>query len=92
MLTHFSLTPTFGFGDRRRLATTGPITAVSRTKFPPIFAQQSVPENTCTRRTPQQVIRRCRGMGFALGADDFRSFVEVSYTFFTVDPGEHVDG
>ena len=105
MLTPLSLTPSFGFGDRLGLATPGHIAAVRDTKFAPIFAQQSVRENTRTGRTPQQVMEDAkRAVDAALwdlpwGADadhlktldDIPVFVEAGYTFFTVDPGEYVD-
>jgi len=105
MLTPLSLTPSFGFGDRLGLATPGHIAAVRGTKFAPIFAQQSVRENERTGRTPQQVMDDARRAVDAAkwdspwGADadhlktldDIVPFVEAGYTFFTVDPGEHVD-
>jgi hypothetical protein len=105
MLTPHSLTPSFGFGDRLGLATPGHIAAVRGTKFAPIFAQQSVRENTRTGRTPQQVMDDAKravdaaGWDLPWGADadhlksvdDLPPFVQAGYTFFTVDPGEHVD-
>lgn len=105
MLKPISLLPSFGFGDRLGLATPGHIAAVRGTKFTPIFAQQSVRENTRTGRTPQQVMddakRAVESAKWDLpwGADadhlktvdDLPPFVEAGYTFFTVDPGEHVD-
>lgn len=105
MLTPLSLTPSFGFGDRLGLATPGHIAAVKNTKFAPIFAQQSVRENARTGRTPQQVLDDAKRAVDAAkwdapwGADadhlktvdDLSPFVEAGYTFFTVDPGEHVD-
>jgi len=105
MLTPLSLRPSFGFGDRLGLATPGHIVAVRRTRFAPIFAQQSVRENTRTGRTPQQVMDDAKravdaaGWDSPWGADadhlksieDLLPFVEAGYTFFTVDPGEHVD-
>jgi tagaturonate epimerase len=105
MLTHLSLSPSFGFGDRLGLATPGHIAAVRVTRFAPIFAQQSVRENARTGRTPQQVMDDAkRAVDDAKwdapwGADadhlkvveDIPPFVEAGYTFFTVDPGEHVD-
>ena len=71
----------------------------------PIFAQQSVRENARTGRTPQQVMDDATwgvfqsGWQQPWGADadhlkqvsDLLAFVEAGYTFFTVDPGEHVD-
>ena len=105
MLSPLSLQPSFGFGDRLGLATPGHIAAVRGTKFAPIFAQQSVRENTRTGRTPQQVMDDAKravdaaGWDAPWGADadhlktleDIPPFVEADYTFFTVDPGEHVD-
>src|SRR5258706_844709 len=105
MLSPLSLMPSFGFGDRLGLATPGHIAAVRDTKFAPIFAQQSVRENARTGRTPQQVIDDAKRAVDAAkwdapwGADadhlkivkDIPPFVEAGYTFFTVDPGEHVD-
>jgi hypothetical protein len=105
MLSPFSLTPSFGFGDRLGLATPGHIAALRGTKFAPIFAQQSVRENTRTGRSPQQVVDDAKRAVDAAkwdapwGADadhlktvdDLPAFVDAGYTFFTVDPGEHVD-
>ncbi len=105
MLAPLALAPSFGFGDRLGLATPGHIAAVRDTKFAPIFAQQSVRENARTGRTPQQVIDDAKRAVDAAkwdtpwGADadhlkmvnDITPFVEAGYTFFTVDPGEHVD-
>ena len=105
MLTPLSLIPSFGFGDRLGLATPGHIAALRGTKFAPIFAQQSVRENTRTGRTPQQVVDDAKRAVDAAkwdapwGADadhlkmleEIPSFVDAGYTFFTVDPGEYVD-
>lgn len=105
MLTPLGLTPSFGFGDRLGLATPGHIAAVKGSKFAPIFAQQSVRENSRTGRTPQQVVDDARRAVDAAhwdvpwGADadhlktpeDLPPFVQAGYTFFTVDPGSHVD-
>jgi hypothetical protein len=58
--TTLGLNTSFGFGDRLGLATPGHIQALCSTdldkNISPIFAQQSVRENTRTGRTPQQVI------------------------------------
>jgi len=105
MLSSLDLSPSFGFGDRLGLATLGHIASVKGTKFAPIFAQQSVRENTRTGRTPQQVMDDAKRAvdaakwDSAWGADadhlktvnDLPPFVDAGYTFFTVDPGEHVD-
>src|SRR5690349_21108404 len=107
MLKPLFLLPSFGFGDRLGLATPGHIAALRAAggKLAPIFAQQSVRENTRTGRTPQQVMDDARravdaaGWDAPWGADadhvktleDLPPFVEAGYTFFTVDPGEYVD-
>ena len=105
MLSPLKLTSSFGFGDRLGLATPGHIAAVQGTKFAPIFAQQSVRENARTGRTPQQVMDDAKRAIDAAkwdapwGADadhlktvdDIPPFIDAGYTFFTVDPGEHVD-
>lgn len=105
MLSPLNLTPSFGFGDRLGLATPGHIASVRGTKFAPIFAQQSVRENTRTGRTLQQVMDDAKRAVDAAkwdapwGADadhlksvnELQPFVDAGYTFFTVDPGEHVD-
>ncbi|MHB0987200.1 MAG: tagaturonate epimerase family protein [Bellilinea sp.] len=71
----------------------------------PIFAQQSVRENARTGRTPQQVMDDALWAVFQEGwqqpwggdadhlkqVSDLPAFVQAGYTFFTVDPGEHVD-
>ena len=105
MLAPISLTPSFGFGDRLGLATPGHIAAVRGTGLAPVFAQQSVRENTRTGRTPLQVLDDARRAVEAAGwdapwsadadhlkpVDDLSPFVDAGYTLFTVDPGEHVD-
>ncbi len=99
------LQTSMGFGDRLGLATPGHIQAVRGTAIAPVFAQQSVRENARTGRTPQQVlddalwgVMQC-GWREPWGADadhlkttaDLAPFVAAGYSFFTVDPGEHVD-
>jgi tagaturonate epimerase len=105
MISPLGLSPSFGFGDRLGLATPGHIAAVKGTGLAPIFAQQSVRENARTGRTPQQVmddaLRAVEAAQWEApwGADadhlktvaDLPPFVEAGYTFFTVDPGAHVD-
>lgn len=70
-----------------------------------IPAQQSIRENARTGRTPRQVLddamwgvfRAGWRHGFGADADhlktpaDVDSCVEAGFTFFTIDPGEHVD-
>lgn len=105
MLSPLGLTPSFGFGDRLGLASPGHIAAVKDTGLAPIFAQQSVRENARTGRTPQQVMDDAKRAVEAAGwdkpwgadadhlktVDDLPLFVSAGYTFFTVDPGAHVD-
>ena len=71
----------------------------------PIFAQQSVRENARTGRTPQQVLDDAmwgvfeEGWRLPWGADadhlkteaDVEAFAAAGFTFFTIDPGDHVD-
>jgi hypothetical protein len=100
----------FGFGDRLGRATPGHIQALRATdeagQIAPIFAQQSVRENTRTGRTPQQVMDDAmwgvfqEGWRAPWGADadhvkeitDLVPFVAAGYTFYTIDPSDHVDG
>jgi len=70
-----------------------------------ICAQQSIRENARTGRTPQQVMDDAmwgvfrEGWRFGFGADadhlktkaDVESCAAAGYTFFTFDPGEHVE-
>jgi hypothetical protein len=104
------LATSFGFGDRLGLATPGHVRALRRVpgaedRIAPVFAQQSVRENSRTGRTPQQVLDDAtwglfeEGWRRPWGADadhlktpeDLEPFVEAGYTFFTIDPGDHVD-
>lgn len=100
--------PSFGFGDRIGLATPGHVESMKRAGagIAPIFAQQSIREMTRTGRTPTQVIGTAvAGMKQAdwtghSGADadhlKTRADVDVTaaagFTFYTIDPSEHVDG
>ena len=70
-----------------------------------VFAQQSVRENARTGRTPQEVLDDAtwglfqEGWREPWGADadhlktpmDVDDFAAAGYTFFTIDPGTHVD-
>lgn len=94
-----------GFGDRLGIATPGHVLSVKGTGVAPIFGQQSVRENSRTGRTPQQVIDDAMWGVFQAGwrdpwgadadhlktPDDIDAFVAAGYSFFTVDPSEHVD-
>ncbi len=94
-----------GCGDRLGLATPGHVRAVRRFDIAPILAQQSMRENARTGRTPQQVQDEAlwgvfqegwRG-GFGADADHLKTAADVDlcaaagYTFYTFDPGEHVE-
>ena len=96
-----------GMGDRLGLATLGHVRAVRAAggKIAPIFAQQSIREMTRTGRTPQQVMDDAtwgvftEGWQDGFGADadhlktpaDIDTCLAAGFTFFTVDPGAHVD-
>jgi hypothetical protein len=95
-----------GCGDRLGLATPGHVRAVRKAAgIAPIFAQQSMRENARTGRTPQQVMDDAlwgifqEGWREPWGADadhlktteDIDLCVAAGYTFFTIDPGDHVD-
>jgi hypothetical protein len=96
-----------GLGDRLGLATPGHVLAIRATqgKIAPIFTQQSIREMTRTWRTPQQVMDDAtwgifeEGWQAGFGADadhlktteDINACLVIGYTFFTIDPGAHVD-
>ena len=95
-----------GCGDRLGLATPGHVRAVRVAGgIAPIWAQQSMRENARTGRTPQQVIDDAMWGLFQEGwrepwgadADHLKTTADVDlcaaagYTFYTVDPGDHVD-
>jgi len=99
----------FGFGDRLGLATPGHIASLRSTvhdqPIAPIFAQQSVRENTRTGRAPQGVLDDAmwgvfqEGWRAPWGADadhvkevaDLAPFMDAGYTFYTIDPSDYVD-
>ncbi len=95
----------FGFGDRLGLATPGHIRAVRGTGVWPVFAQQSIREMERTERTPQQVIDDAtwgvfqEGWHAGWGADadhlktpdDIDLCIAAGFTWFTIDPSDHVD-
>jgi tagaturonate epimerase len=96
-----------GLGDRLGLATPGHVRAIRATnsKIAPIFTQQSIREMTRSGRTPQQVMDDAtwgifeEGWQAGFGADadhlmttaDINACLPIGYTFFTIDPGTHVD-
>lgn len=96
-----------GFGDRLGLATPGHVRALraARGEIAPIFAQQSIREMQRTGRSPQQVMDDATWGAFTEGwqgglgadADHLKTFEHIDaclgagYSFFTFDPGDHVD-
>jgi tagaturonate epimerase len=96
-----------GFGDRLGLATPGHVRALRAAggRLAPIFAQQSIREMERTGRKPREVLDDATWGVFAEGwrdgfgadadhlktAEDVDACVAAGYTFFTFDPGEHVD-
>jgi len=96
-----------GLGDRLGIAAPGHVRAVRAAGggVDPIFAQQSIREMRRTSRTPQEVLDDATwGVfaegwtgGFGADADHLKTTADVDvcvaagYTFFTFDPGEHVD-
>jgi hypothetical protein len=103
--TVLGLQTSAGFGDRLGIATPGHVWAVRGTGVAPIFAQQSVRENTRTGRSPQQVLDDAMWGAFQTGwrepwgadadhlktVEDIAPFVTAGYSFYTIDPGDHVD-
>lgn len=99
------LRQSIGCGDRMGLATPGHVRAVRKGSMAPIFAQQSIREMTRTERTPDQVMDAAtwgvfqEGWREGFGADadhlktpdDVDRCVAAGFTFYTVDPGDHVD-
>ncbi len=96
-----------GLGDRLGLATPGHVRAVRAAGggLRPIFAQQSIREMSRTGRTPVEVMddatwgTLAEGWRDGVGADadhlktpeDIDACLEAGFSFFTVDPGDHVD-
>src|SRR5436305_3152368 len=105
--TTLGMAPSFGFGDRIGLATPGHVEAMRRAGagIEPIFPQQSIREMARTGRSPKQVMddavngMRQAGWTGRTGADadhlktaeDVDATAAVGFTFFTIDPSDHVD-
>src|SRR4051812_23622185 len=105
--TTLGLSPSFGFGDRIGLATPGHVEAMRRAGagIEPIFPQQSIREMARTGRSPRRVVDDAQSGMLAAGwtgrtgadADHLKSTHDVDataavgFTFFTIDPSEHVD-
>lgn len=96
-----------GFGDRLGVATPGHLRALRAVGgyIAPIPAQQSIREMTRTSRSAQQVMEDAiwgvfaEGWQSGFGADadhlktpaDIDRCLAAGFTFYTFDPGEHVD-
>jgi hypothetical protein len=96
-----------GLGDRLGLATPGHVRAVrtAGAGLRPIFAQQSIREMSRTGRTPIEVMDDAtwgifgEGWREGVGADadhlktpeDIDGCLVAGFSFFTIDPGDHVD-
>lgn len=96
-----------GLGDRLGLATPGHVRAVRTAGggLRPILAQQSIREMSRTGRTPIEVMdgatwgTLAEGWHDGVGADadhlktpeDVDACLAAGFSFFTVDPGDHVD-
>jgi hypothetical protein len=101
------LQPSFGFGDRIGLATPGHVEAMRRSGsgISPIFPQQSIREMARTGRSPERVMADAvagmqeGGWNGPTGADadhlkttaDVDVTAAAGFTFFTIDPSDHVD-
>jgi hypothetical protein len=101
------LSTSAGFGDRLGLATPGHARALRAVGggIVPVFAQQSIREMTRTGRSAQQVVDDATWGaleagwtdGYGADADHLKATADVTacaaagFTFFTIDPGEHVD-
>ncbi len=99
--------PSFGFGDRIGLATPGHVLAMQRSGqgILPIYPQQSIREMVRTDRSPDDVINdalngmRDAGWDGPTGGDadhlktnaDADITAAAGYSFFTIDPSDHVD-
>lgn len=94
----------FGFGDRLGMATPGHVRSLIGYEVFPIFAQQSVRENERTGRSFAEVLTDAtfgvfqEGYEYGFGADadhlknlaDAEDAARAGFTFFTCDPGDHV--
>jgi len=97
--------PSIGLGDRLGLATPGHVRAVRGTGYVPMLAQQSIREMDRTGRQPQDVLDDATwgvvqtGFRDGFGADadhlktdhDIYRCAEAGFTFYTIDPGDHVN-
>ncbi len=105
--TTFGLRTSAGCGDRMGLATPGHVRAARSVggNIGMIFAQQSIREMTRTGRSPDDVMDDATWgifqegwrAGVGADADHLKSTADIDlcaaagFTFFTIDPGAHVD-
>ena len=105
--TPLGTTPSFGFGDRLGSATPGHLAALRAAggDIRGIFAQQSIREMARTDRQPVEVMQAATDALAAAdfdglwGADadhlktreDVDRTADAGFTFFTIDPSEHVE-
>lgn len=105
--TLLGIQPSFGFGDRIGLATPGHVAAMKQAGagILPIFPQQSIREMARTVREPDAVMAdalnaaQAAGWDGPIGADadhlktpaDVDRTTAAGFTFFTIDPSDHVD-
>lgn len=97
--------PSFGFGDRIGMATSGHVLSLGDKPIKPIFAQQSIREMARTKRTPEEVMADAiwgvfqegyKG-GFGSDADhlktedDAKNLADAGFTMFTCDPSDYVN-
>lgn len=101
------LAPSFGFGDRIGLATPGHVAAMNAfgAGIEPIYPQQSIREMQRTGRSPEEVMQEAADAAMAAGwtsrfgadADHLKTPEDVDrtsaagFTFYTIDPSDHVD-
>jgi hypothetical protein len=103
----FGLQATAGCGDRLGLATPGHVRAARAAPgFGMIYAQQSVRELMRTNRTAAEVLDDATWGAFQEGwlegvggdadhlktPEDIEQYAGPGFSFYTVDPGAHVDG
>ncbi len=94
-----------GCGDRLGLATPGHIRAIRLSDMAPILAQQSIRENTRTKRSPTQVLDDAMWgtfqegwrNGYGADADHLKTteqidlFASAGFTQFTIDSCDYID-
>lgn len=94
----------FGYGDRLGIANPAHVRVAAEYRMRPIFAQQSIRELTRTEREAEEVmdaatwavLQEGYKQGFGADADHLKTtqdvdrMVRAGFTFFTIDPSDHV--